>query len=162
VLDNNVHLYGLSVDAASGGNWVEISRIEAHTTTQHLRPTPSMTTPRMQYTPSTFEANIQNRSNVLPPTSQAAVKAETAARAEARGGCHTDDRHDKVVNNEGLHTSYVELWQETHTIKAGTVNSQADIVQRTLGDALDCVRHCPFRLSCIINTLFFFLTDHYA
>lgn len=119
-----------------------------------------MTTHR-KYTPSTFEVNIQNRSNVLPPTSEAAIKAETAARAETRGGCHMDDRHDKVVNKEGLHVSYIELWQETHTIKAGAVNSQADIVQRTLGDALDSVRHCPFRL-ILFSGYHFFPTDHHA
>jgi hypothetical protein len=118
-----------------------------------------MTTHRKQYTPSVFKVNIQNQSNVLLPTSEAAIKAETAARAETRGGCHMDDCHDEVINKEGLHLSYIELWQETHTIKAGTVNLQADIVQRTLGDVLDCVCHHPFQLILFLG---FFLTDHHA
>ena len=101
---------------------------------------PIVDTACKRYTPAVFEDNIRSCSEVLPPTTEAAVKAETAARAEVRAGCHTDDCHN-VTDKDGLHISYMELWKETGTIKAGAINSHADVVQKTLGDALDCVCH---------------------
>ncbi|KAH9972039.1 hypothetical protein BGW80DRAFT_1459979 [Lactifluus volemus] len=98
-----------------------------------------MTTPHKRYTPSTFEANIRSRSDVLPPTTEAAVRAETAARVEVRAGCHADDCHSEAVNKGGLHLNYLELWKETRMIKPGAVNSQADVVRSTLKDTIDSI-----------------------
>ena len=113
--------------------------IFTYTTYSHSATMSTSGTSCKPYSPAAFEINIRTRSDVLPPTTEAAVRAETAARAEVRAGCHADDNHNEF--RDALHANYIQLWQETRNTKAGAVNSQADVVERTLGDTLDCVRH---------------------
>ena len=101
---------------------------------------PIVDTACKRYTQAMFEGNIWSHLEVLPPTTEAAMKAETMARAEVHAGCHTDNCHN-ITNKDGLHISYMKLWKETGTVKVGAINSHADVVQKTLEDALDYVHH---------------------